>query len=132
MVELYFDGAVRPSNDDAAVGIFCKNSEGQVIERTFRITAENNHEAEFQAFLKAVELAEELAAQGENVFSFRTDSEAVSLAVEREFAKNKRIQIYFDPAFERFSRLPLAFVKWIPRSENKADRVAKDALNEYE
>ncbi len=69
MVELYFDGAVRPSNDDAAVGIFCKNSEGQVIERTFRITAENNHEAEFQAFLKAVELAEELVGtRGKCIF----------------------------------------------------------------
>ncbi|AFS70708.1 reverse transcriptase-like protein [Exiguobacterium antarcticum] len=131
MVELYFDGAVRPSNDDAAVGIFCKNSAGQVIERTFRITAENNHEAEFQAFLKAVELAEELAAQGESVFSFRTDSEAVSLAVEREFAKNKGSKFILIRRFERFSRLPLAFVKWIPRSENKADRVAKEALNDF-
>lgn len=131
MVEMYFDGAVRPSNDDATVGIFCKNSAGEVIERTFRITAVNNHEAEFQAFARAVELAEDLLNAGESVFSFRTDSEAVSLAVEREFAKNKRIQVYFDPAFERYSQLPLAFVKWIPRSENKADRVAREALNEF-
>ncbi|WP_114570938.1 ribonuclease HI family protein [Exiguobacterium flavidum] len=128
MVELYFDGAVRPSNDDAAIGLFCKTSSGEVIERSYRITATNNHEAEFQAFEKAVDLAEELAEAGEGMFSFRTDSEAVSLAVEREFTKNKRIQVVFEPTLERFNRLPLAFLKWIPSNDNKADRIAKAAL----
>ncbi len=92
MVELYFDGTVRPSNDEAAVGLFSKNSEGEVTEKMYQIQAINNHEAEFIAFAKAVEWAHELIAQGESVISFRTDSEAVALAVEREFVKNKRTQ----------------------------------------
>ncbi len=99
MVELYFDGTVRPSNDEAAVGLFSKNSEGEVTEKMYQIQAINNHEAEFIAFAKAVEWAHELIAQGESVISFRTDSEAVALAVEREFVKNKRTQTIFDPAF---------------------------------
>lgn len=131
MVELYFDGTVRPSNDEAAVGLFSKNSEGEVTEKMYQIQAINNHEAEFIAFDKAVEWAHELIAQGERHFvsdGFRSRCTRSRTRIRQEQTNADD----FDPAFARYQLLPLAFVKWIPRSENKADRVAREALRLYE
>ena len=61
--------------------------------------------------------------------SFRTDSQAIYLAMEKEFAKNKKYARLLAQALVLMKQLDLFFIKWIPSSENKsADQLARRAI----
>lgn len=61
--------------------------------------------------------------------SFRTDSQLISQAIEKEFVKNKRYSPLLSEALELAEQFDLFFLKWIPSSENKAaDQLARQAI----
>ena len=61
--------------------------------------------------------------------SFRTDSELVNKAVEKEFAKNKLYAPLLEIALALSKQFDLFFMKWIPSVENKvADELARLAI----
>jgi ribonuclease HI len=87
----------------------------------------DNHEAEYCALIKALEICIE---KGYTVVSFRTDSQAVDRAIEKEFAKNKTYSHLLENALNLSRKLDLFFMKWIPSSENKvADELARIAIH---
>ena len=85
-----------------------------------------NHEAEYHALIKALEICVENHYQ---IVSFRTDSQAIYLAMEKEFAKNKKYAPLLEQALVLVRKLDLFFIKWIPSIENKsADQLARRAI----
>ncbi|WP_409301278.1 reverse transcriptase-like protein [Peribacillus sp. SCS-155] len=131
MIEVYIDGASAGNPGPSGAGIFIKGS-GSVERHSIPLGTMENHEAEYHALIKALEICIE---KGYRTVSFRTDSQLVSQAIEKEFVKNKRYSPLLEKAIELSGKFDLFFLKWIPGSENKsADELARRAirLNEGE
>ncbi|KIY22236.1 MULTISPECIES: reverse transcriptase-like protein [Mesobacillus] len=125
MYEVYIDGASAGNPGRSGAGIFIKG-EGKVFQYSLSLGIMSNHEAEYHAFIKALEICLE---KGFKVVSFRTDSQLVNAAVEKEFVKNKLYSPLLEKALVLTRQFDLFFMKWIPSSENKtADELARKAI----
>ncbi|CEG27580.1 reverse transcriptase-like protein [Bacillus sp. B-jedd] len=125
MIEVYIDGASAGNPGPSGAGIFIKGN-GSAKKFSIPLGNMSNHEAEFHALIKALEICIE---KGYGTVSFRTDSELVDRAVEKEFARNKGYAPLLERALKLSAQLDLFFMKWIPSSENKvADELARLAI----
>jgi ribonuclease HI len=127
MIEVYIDGASAGNPGPSGAGIFIKGN-GTAEKFSIPLGMMSNHEAEYHAFIKALELCLE-KGYSHSVVSFRTDSELVNKAVEKEFAKNKLYAPLLEQALQLSKQFDLFFMKWIPSIENKvADELARLAI----
>ncbi len=125
MIEVYIDGASAGNPGPSGAGIFIKNN-GQVERYSIPLGEMENHEAEYRAFLHALKICLEKEFK---IVSFRTDSQLVSRAVEKEFVKNKKFAPLLEEALELSRQFDLFFMKWVPSAENKsADELARAAI----
>lgn len=127
MIEVYTDGASRGNPGLSGAGVYIK-ANGKVFEHTFPLGILSNHEAEFHAVIKALEVCQ-VSFENE-ILSFRSDSQIVVDTLEKGHTKNER----FIPLLKEIERLeslfPYFFIKWIPSKSNKhADMLAKKAIN---
>ncbi|WML59999.1 reverse transcriptase-like protein [Neobacillus sp. PS2-9] len=127
MIEVYIDGASAGNPGPSGAGIFIKGN-GLAEEYSLPLGTMSNHEAEFHAFIHALKICLEKGLMY-SVVSFRTDSELINRAMEKEFVKNKQFSPLLDEALELSRKMELFFMKWIPSAENKvADRLARLAI----
>lgn len=127
MIEVYIDGASAGNPGPSGAGIFIKGN-GTAEKYSIPLGIMSNHEAEYHAFIKALEICLE-KGYSQSVVSFRTDSELVNKAVEKEFVKNKMYAPLLEKALELAKQFDLFFMKWIPSIENKtADELARAAI----
>lgn len=125
MIEVYIDGASAGNPGPSGAGIFIKGH-GSAEKYSLPLGLMSNHEAEYYALIKALEICIE---NDYRTVSFRTDSELVSRAVEKEFAKNKKFAPLLEQALKLSSELDLFFIKWIPSNDNRtADELARLAI----
>jgi ribonuclease HI len=126
VIEVYIDGASAGNPGPSGAGIFINNN-GQVERHSIPLGEMENHEAEYHALIKALEIC---VANHYSIVSFRTDSQAIHSAMEKAFAKNKKYAPLLAEALELEKQLELFFIKWIPSSENKsADQLARRAIH---
>ena len=124
MIEVYIDGASAGNPGPSGAGIFINNN-GVVERHSIPLGCMENHEAEYHALIKALEIC---VASNYQVVSFRTDSQAINQAIEKKFAKKKYGPLLYE-ALKLTDQLELFFVKWIPSIENKsADELARRAI----
>ncbi|MGG1399429.1 reverse transcriptase-like protein [Bacillus salipaludis] len=127
MIEVYIDGASAGNPGPSGAGIFIKG-QGTADKYSIPLGIMSNHEAEYHAFIKALEICLEKGYTN-TVVSFRTDSELVNKAVEKAFAKNKLYAPLLEKALQLSKNFDLFFMKWIPSIENKvADELARLAI----
>ncbi|KAA9026067.1 reverse transcriptase-like protein [Niallia endozanthoxylica] len=127
MIEVYFDGASAGNPGPSGAGIFI-NANGQVERFIIPLPEMSNHEAEFHAFISALEIC---IKKGYKTVSFRTDSELVNRAIEKEFVKNKAFAPLLEEALSLTQEFDLFFLKWISSRENKnADELARKAIQQ--
>jgi ribonuclease HI len=125
MIEVYIDGASAGNPGPSGAGIFIKGN-GKVERFSIPLGVMSNHEAEYHACIEALKICKK---NGYKVLSFRTDSELVNRAVEKEFVKNKQFAPLLEEVLTLSSEFDLFFMKWIPSSENKmADELARAAI----
>lgn len=127
MIEVYIDGASAGNPGPSGAGIFIKGN-GTAEKYSIPLGLMSNHEAEYHAFIKALEICLE-KGYSHSVVSFRTDSELVNKGVEKEFVKNKLYAPLLEKALQLSKQFDLFFMKWIPSLENKtADELARLAI----
>jgi ribonuclease HI len=125
LIEVYIDGASAGNPGPSGAGVFIK-ANGEVFSYSIPLGSMSNHEAEYHSFIKALEICHE---KGFKTVSFRTDSELVNRAVEKEFVKNQTYKPLLEKALSLSSQFDLFFMKWIPSSMNKsADELARKAI----
>lgn len=128
MIEVYTDGSSSGNPGTSGAGIYIK-ANGKTYEYAFPLGYLSNHEAEFHAVIKALDICLELFPN--EILSFRSDSKVVVDIIEKNFTKNKTFQPLLAHINEKSSAFPYFFVKWIPSSQNfHADQLAKKALQE--
>jgi ribonuclease HI len=127
MIEVYIDGASAGNPGPSGAGIFIKGH-GSAEKYSIPLGNMSNHEAEYYAFIKALEICIEKKYQ---TVSFRTDSQLVNQAMEKQFVKNKQFAPLLEQALLLTKKLDLFFIKWIPSSNNKtADELARIAIRQ--
>jgi ribonuclease HI len=127
VIEVYIDGASAGNPGRSGAGIFIK-AHGITEKYSIPLGVMSNHEAEFHALIKGLEICMEKGFV-DSVVSFRTDSELVNMSVEKEFVKNKLYAPLLEEALQLAGKIELFFMKWIPSAENKlADELARLAI----
>jgi ribonuclease HI len=125
---VYFDGAARGNPGPAAIAWVIVTGDGIVTEGSERIGETTNNRAEYEALIRALEVAEGYGFDEVNV---RGDSELVVKQVRGEYDAN-------DPGMRerrvRVRELLEGFDEWslshVPREINeRADELANDALD---
>lgn len=125
LIEVYIDGASAGNPGPSGAGIFIKGN-GLTERYSIPLGIMSNHEAEFHAFIHALKIC---INNHYSIVSFRTDSQLVNRAVEKEYAKNKEFSSLLKEALDLSKKLDLFFMKWIPSNENKAaDELARRAI----
>ncbi|MBD8004876.1 reverse transcriptase-like protein [Bacillus norwichensis] len=125
MIEVYIDGASAGNPGPSGIGIFIKNN-GQVEKHSIPLGSLTNHEAEFWALIKAMEICRD---HSYSIISVRSDSSLVVDSVENEFVRNKKYTPLLETVLRLSKSFDLFFIKWIPAKENKkADELAKKAI----
>jgi ribonuclease HI len=128
-VHVYFDGASRGNPGPAAVGWVLVTSEGIIAEGGERIGETTNNRAEYEALVRAVEIAREY---GFAELELRGDSQLVVRQVRGEWDAN-------DPGLRerrvRVRELLAGVDDWsiehVPRGVNeRADELATEALDD--
>jgi ribonuclease HI len=126
MIEVYTDGASRGNPGVSGCGIYIK-AHNQKFEYSLPLGEMSNHEAEFLAVIKALEIC--LQEFPDEILSFRSDSETVVRVIDRDFTKNKTFQPLLEKIREMTAKFPYFFIKWIPEKENShADQLARKAI----
>lgn len=126
MIEVYTDGASSGNPGISGAGIYILANE-KTYEFSIPLGVMSNHEAEFYAVIKALEICVEQYPK--EILSFRSDSKVVVDVIEKNFTKNKQ----FEPLLAEINKMsksfPHFFIKWIPGTSNyHADRLAKQAI----
>ncbi|MCM3003353.1 reverse transcriptase-like protein [Priestia koreensis] len=125
MIEVYIDGASAGNPGPSGIGIFIKG-DGGAKKFSIPLGIMSNHEAEYHALVKALEICLE---EGYRTVSFRTDSQLVDRAIEKEYVKNATFKPFLERALALSKEFDLFFMKWIPSSQNSvADELARLAV----
>lgn len=126
MLEVYTDGASSGNPGPSGAGVYIK-THGDKHEFSFSLGTMSNHEAEFRAVLKALEICAEHFP--EDILSFRSDSRLVVDTIEKGFTKNPSYEPLLADIQEKTSDFAYFFIKWIPEKQNPhADRLARQAI----
>ena len=127
MIEVYIDGASAGNPGPSGAGIFIKN-QGINVFRSIPLGIMSNHEAEFMALIKSLEICLD---QSYSIVSVRSDSTAVVDAIEKQYVRNEKYRPLLEEALSLAEKFDLFFIKWIPSKENKnADQLARKAIRE--
>lgn len=125
MLEVYIDAASAGNPGKSGIGIFIKG-EGHHIKISEPIGVTDNHHAEFQALVRALQEVQPLAP---SIVSVRSDSKIVVASIEKRYVKKESYRLLLDEALEIIDTFPLFFIKWIPDDKNKAaDALAREAI----
>jgi len=126
---VYFDGACRGNPGEAAVGWVIVTDGGIVTKGGERVGRMTNNAAEYEALIKAVELAVEY---GFNEVDIRGDSELIVKQVNGEYDTNnpdlREYRVQVRELLTGFSEWSLSHV---PRNINeRADKLANEAFED--
>ncbi|KMK76355.1 reverse transcriptase-like protein [Alkalihalobacillus pseudalcaliphilus] len=128
MIDVYIDGASAGNPGYSGAGVWIKIGNGKTVELSIPLPEMSNHEAEYEALLYALTYCLE---HDFKEVSFRTDSQLIDQALEKQFVKNKKYQPYLKRALALIEQFDLFFMLWIPSQKNKqADRLARKAILE--
>ncbi|MEF8820871.1 MAG: ribonuclease HI [Halovenus sp.] len=126
---VYFDGAARGNPGPAAIGWIIVTSDGIVTEGNDRIGKTTNNRAEYEALVRALEIADEY---GFDEVDVRGDSELIVKQVRGEYDTNnpelREYRVRVRELLDRFEEWSLSHV---PRDINeRADKLANEAFED--
>ncbi|MGJ9457580.1 RNase H family protein [Oceanobacillus sp. CF4.6] len=126
MIIVYTDGASSGNPGWSGAGVYIQAG-GSNYEYSFPLGMLSNHEAEFHAIIKALEICKESFPN--EILSFRSDSKVVVDVIEKDVTKNKLFHPLLEIIRENYSAFPYFFIKWIPEKQNlHADVLARKAI----
>lgn len=128
MITVFTDAAASGDPGPAACGIIIKQG-NTFMEHSYYLGEYSNHDAEFLAVKKALELCKERFQ--DEIISIRSDSKAVVDVLDQGYTKNLSFQHYLSSIKILEESFPMVFYKWIPEKQNKqADQLARKKLRQ--
>jgi ribonuclease HI len=129
LLEVNIDGASRGNPGLSAIGIMVKNNETILMEHAEFLGIRTNNQAEYEALKRALEICNQL----DNEITILSDSELlVNQRNSKYRLRNHQLKIISMEISNLEKNFDKIQYKHISREKNnKADRLANKALNEY-
>lgn len=137
-IEIFTDGGSRSNPGIAGLGVHIQDATGATLQQLSQFLGiKTNNEAEYLAFLKALEFLREFAAvakkqQRELEFHFFADSKLLVEQLNRHWKiKEPRLQQLAQQAWQGLAALPYPYtLQHVLRAKNKqADQLANQAMD---
>lgn len=130
MIEVFTDGASKGNPGPSGAGVYIK-ANGNTYTYAFPLGIMTNHEAEFAAVEKALDICTEKFPN--EIVALQSDAQIVVDAIEKQYVKNPLFKVPLRNILTLITGFPYVFIKWIPNKQNKhADRLAKQAIHQQE
>ncbi|MCA0970400.1 ribonuclease HI family protein [Halobacillus litoralis] len=128
MITVFTDAASSGNPGPSACGIIIRNGT-EMTEYAFYLGEYSNHDAEFLAVLRALELCKDRFPN--EIISVRSDSKTAVDALDQGYTKNAKFMPYLTAIQSLEEHFSIVFYKWIPEKQNRqADKLARKALHE--
>lgn len=129
-VVIFTDGASRGNPGPCALGLQVFDEQGLLIyeESSYLEDNNTNNFAEYQAVIRALELAIQKQVQNLRLFS---DSEFLVCQLQKKYkVKSPNIKPLFEKCQTLLKEIPSSYFEHVPREKNKgADALANEALD---
>lgn len=92
------------------------------------LTEGSNHQAEFEVFLKTLEILKQRNLNGETILCY-SDSKVLVSAIDKDYTNNSSFIPLFHKIKDLLPEFQLLILQWVPENQNKgADHLARQAL----
>ncbi|ASZ07684.1 ribonuclease HI family protein [Enterococcus thailandicus] len=127
MLRVYIDASTKGNPGPSGGGIVILG-ENRYEQLAVPLSDGSNHEAEFEVFLKTLEILKEKELNTETIFCY-SDSKTLVSTIDKNFTTNELFQPYLSAIQSLLPTFSLFLLQWIPESKNKgADNLARQAL----
>lgn len=127
MLRVYIDASTKGNPGPSGGGIVILG-ENRYEQLAVPLSDGSNHEAEFEVFLKTLEILKEQELNTETIFCY-SDSKTLVSIIDKNFTTNELFQPYLSAIQALLPAFSLFILQWIPENKNKgADNLARQAL----
>ena len=130
MITLQTDAAYQAKNKSAGLaGILSHQGQKETFQY-FLTEVDDNHQAEFLALVKALDLIERMGWHSE-IIIIKTDSQILASSINKRFVKSKSYQHLLAEILHYLDNYSESIITWVSENDNKqADYLAKQALHQ--
>lgn len=127
MIKVYIDASTKgnPGPSGGGILIIHENKQEQL---TVSLSDGSNHQAEFEVFLKTLEILKEKGWVNETILCY-SDSKVLVSTIDKNHTNNESFSSLLYEIQQLLAQFHLLILQWIPGSKNKgADNLARQAL----
>lgn len=127
MLKVYIDASTKGNPGPSGGGILIV-ADQQQEQLSIPLSFGSNHQAEFEVFLKTLEILKNRQMTEEIILCY-SDSKVLVSTIDKNHTNNKDFLPYFEKIQSLLKDFSLLILQWVPESKNKgADNLARQAL----
>lgn len=127
MLKVYIDVSTKGNPGPSGGGILLV-SDHQQEQLSIPLSFGSNHQAEFEVFLKTLEILKNRQMTAETILCY-SDSKVLVSTIDKNHTSNKDFLPYLEKIQSLLKDFSMLILQWIPESKNKgADNLARQAL----
>ncbi|WP_347081886.1 ribonuclease HI family protein [Enterococcus mundtii] len=127
MLKVYIDASTKGNPGPSGGGILIV-ADQQQEQLSIPLSFGSNHQAEFEVFLKTLEILKNRQMTEEIILCY-SDSKVLVSTIDKNHTNNKDFFPYFEKIQSLLKDFSLLILQWVPESKNKgADNLARQAL----
>lgn len=130
MLKVYIDASTKGNPGPSGGGILII-ADQQQEQLSIPLSFGSNHQAEFEVFLKTLEILKNRQMTDEIILCY-SDSKVLVSTIDKNHTNNKDFLPYLEKIQSLLKDFSMLILQWVPESKNKgADNLARQALQKF-
>lgn len=130
MLKVYIDASTKGNPGPSGGGILII-ADQQQEQLSIPLSFGSNHQAEFEVFLKTLEILKNRQMTEEIILCY-SDSKVLVSTIDKNHTNNKDFLPYLEKIQSLLKDYSMLILQWVPESKNKgADNLARQALQKF-
>ncbi|BBM16179.1 RNase H [Enterococcus mundtii] len=130
MLKVYIDASTKCNPGPSGGGILII-ADQQQEQLSIPLSFGSNHQAEFEVFLKTLEILKNRQMTEEIILCY-SDSKVLVSTIDKNHTNNKDFLPYLEKIQSLLKDFSMLILQWVPESKNKgADNLARQALQKF-
>ena len=130
MLKVYIDASTKGNPGPSGGGILII-ADQQQEQLSIPLSFGSNHQAEFEVFLKTLEILKNRQMNEEIILCY-SDSKVLVSTIDKNHTNNKDFLPYLEKIQSLLKDFSMLILQWVPESKNKgADNLARQALQKF-
>ncbi|EOH61637.1 MULTISPECIES: ribonuclease HI family protein [Enterococcus] len=130
MLKVYIDASTKGNPGPSGGGILII-ADQQQEQLSIPLSFGSNHQAEFEVFLKTLEILKNRQMTEEIILCY-SDSKVLVSTIDKNHTNNKDFLPYLEKIQSLLKDFSMLILQWVPESKNKgADNLARQALQKF-